>query len=163
VTYSSMAEQMSRQRDAQRRARRPDRRDVLAAALRNTPLFAYATERHLRAITKQAKTVVVTKETTIMTEGERGNTFYVVLDGTVRVSRNGRKVAELGPGKSFGELALLSDAPRNATVVSVGDAELVSFDRKPFGKLLDESPEFARHLLEAVAARLRACDARAVN
>jgi CRP-like cAMP-binding protein len=163
MTHPSMMQDLSRQREAELKPRGMSRRDVLAGALRTTPLFKYSSERSLKAVAKQAKDVKVSAGTTVMTEGERGDKFYVVLNGQVRVSRKGRKVAELGPGKSFGELALLADQPRNATVVAMGDAELACFDRKTFGKLLDGAPEFSRTLLEGMAKRLRELDARAVN
>jgi CRP-like cAMP-binding protein len=61
--------------------------------------------------------------TTIVNEGEDGDEFFVILDGTARVSRQGRKIATLGPGSGFGELALFDNAPRNATVVADTDME----------------------------------------
>ena len=132
-------------------------------ALRNTRLFASATDRDLRNVVKHAEKTVVPAGKTIMREGDPADRFYVVLDGRVRITRNGRKLIDVGPGKGFGELALLADAPRNATVTAVDDTEVVSFDRKTFARLLDESPAFARRLLEAVAARLRERDAKSVQ
>ncbi|MCU1426144.1 MAG: cyclic nucleotide-binding protein [Actinomycetia bacterium] len=165
MTHPVMLGQMGRQlqADARKRGPRRGRKEDLIGALRNTALFAFATDRDLRNVTKHAHTVDVDKGTTIVREGEPGDRFYVVLEGLVRVTRNGRKVCDLGVGKSFGELALLANMPRNATVTAVEDTEVVSFDRKTFAKVLDESPLFARRLLEGVAKRLRECDAKAVQ
>jgi hypothetical protein len=163
MTSPFVMQQLGRQRPRPHPSRRAAKREVLMEALRNTPLFRYATDRDLRSVTKQCETKVVPAGKTLMREGEPGDRFYVVLDGGVRVTRNGRKVADLGAGKGFGELALLTNAPRTATVTTVDDTEVVSFDRKTFGKLLDQSPSFARRLLQAVAARLRESDAKSVQ
>lgn len=79
------------------------------------------------------------------------------------MSRHGRTVATLGPGNGFGELAVLGDAPRNATVVAETDAELVVVSERDFAGLLDEVPGFARKLLAGTAHRLREADARSIQ
>jgi CRP-like cAMP-binding protein len=165
MSHPVMLGQVGRQlqKDARARGPRRGRKEQLTGALRNTPLFALATEKDLRNVAKHAHPIDVVQGTTVVREGEPGDRFYVVLEGSVKVTRNGRKIAELGVGQSFGELALLANTPRNATVTATSDAELVSFDRKTFAKVLDESPLFARRLLEAVAKRLRECDARSIQ
>ena len=160
MTYP-LTEQMRRQ--TPRPGRRVTRRDVIVEALRNTPLFSHAIDRDLRMVAKHAADKHVPAGKTVIAEGDRGDRFYVVVDGHVRVTRNGRKVTDLRSGKGFGELALLVDAPRTATVSTVTDTELVSFDRKTFGKLLDDSPAFARRMLESIAGRLREHDAKSVQ
>jgi CRP-like cAMP-binding protein len=161
MTHPIVLEEMRRQNP--RPPRRVAQRTVLMEALRNTPLFARATDRDLRTIARHCTDRIVPAGKTLMREGDKGDRFYVVVDGCVRVTRKGRKVTDLRSGKGFGELALLVNAPRTATVTTVDDSELVSFDRKTFGKLLDESPAFARRMLESVAARLREHDAKSVQ
>jgi len=100
--------------------------------------------------------------TTIVSEGESGNEFFVILEGTASVSRQGQKVATLGPGGTFGELALLVDAPRNATVAADTDMQLVVVGQREFTALLDELPGFARKMLAGTAHRLRESDRQAV-
>jgi CRP-like cAMP-binding protein len=165
MTHPVMLQQIGRQRqqDVRARAPRKGRKDALIGAMRNTSLFAFATEKDLRNVAKHAQSVIAVKGTAIVREGEPGDRFYVLLDGSARVSRSGRKVADLGSGQSFGELALLANVPRNATVTATDDTELVTFERKTFARLLDESPLFARRLLEGLAKRLRECDARTVQ
>ena len=84
----------------------------------------------------------------------------MILSGTARVTRHGRKIATLGPGDAFGELALLEKAPRNATVVAETDMELVVLGQREFAGLVDEVPGFARKMLAGMAKRLREADAR---
>ena len=99
----------------------------------------------------------------LVTEGEPGLEFFVILSGTARVTRRGRKVATLGPGAAFGELALLDDAPRNATVVAETDMELAVLGQRDFARILDEVPGFAHKMLAGVGKRLREADARSVQ
>ena len=100
---------------------------------------------------------------TLVAEGETGHEFFVILSGTARVSRRGRKIATLGPGSSFGELALLEKAPRNATIVAETDMELVVLGQREFAGIVDEVPGFARKMLAGMAKRLREADARSVG
>ena len=87
----------------------------------------------------------------------------MIIDGDATVSRQGRKVATLGPGDAFGELALLDKAPRNATVTARPPMELVVLGQREFGGLIDEVPGFARKLLAGMARRLRDSDAKSVQ
>jgi CRP-like cAMP-binding protein len=126
-------------------------------------LFSECSRPELRNIAKAAEPVKVTAGTTVCDEGEVGQTFYFIVSGTAAVVRNGRKVAELGPGGYFGELALLDRLPRSATVKSVSDMELLAIAQKDFNKLLRESPTLTRKLLVATASRLRNADAKALG
>src|SRR5262245_52304083 len=79
----------------------------VAGALANTRLFSLCSGRDLKKIAKLAKVRNIPKGTRLITEGEDGESMYVLLSGVARVSRNGRRVAALGAGDAFGELALL--------------------------------------------------------
>src|SRR5205823_11940277 len=116
----------------------------------------------LRKVAKMSEDRRVAAGTTIVNEGENGTEFFVILDGTVSVSRESRQIATLGPGSAFGELALLVDAPRNATVVADTDVGLVVVGQHEFEGLLDEAPGFARKMLAGTAHRLREADREAV-
>jgi CRP-like cAMP-binding protein len=80
------------------------------------------------------------------------------VTGTAAVRRKGRKVATLGPGSYFGELALLDRQPRSASVVAETDMVLLVLEQRHFLGLLDTVPTLARKLLGAMAARLREAD-----
>jgi CRP/FNR family cyclic AMP-dependent transcriptional regulator len=125
-------------------------------------LFATSGKKELRAIAKTAKISRVLKGTQIMTEGDVGNTMYVILVGTARVTRDGRKLATIGPGDAFGELALLSKGPRTATVVATSEMEVAIISRRQLTGLLEAAPSFARKLLESLADRVRELDKKVV-
>jgi CRP/FNR family cyclic AMP-dependent transcriptional regulator len=126
-------------------------------------LFSECSRSELRTIAKAAKPVSVKVGTTVCDEGEVGQTFYFILSGKAAVIRHGRRVAELGPGEYFGELALLDRLPRSATVKALTDMELLAISQKDFNKLLTASPALTRKLLVATASRLRNADAKALG
>ena len=138
------------------------RHDPFVDHLRKVTFFSACSRKDLRKVAKSSEDRRVAAGTTIVKEGENGSEFFVILDGTVCVSREGRKVATLGPGSGFGELALLVDAPRNATVVADTDVGLVVVGQHEFEGLLDEAPGFARKMLAGTAHRLREADREAV-
>jgi CRP-like cAMP-binding protein len=138
------------------------RHDPFVDHLRQDTFFSACSRKDLRKVAKRSEARRVAAGTTIVNEGENGTEFFVILDGTVSVSRQGRKVATLGPGSGFGELALLVNAARNATVVADTDMELVVVRQRQFARLLDEVPGFARKMLNGTAHRLREADREAV-
>ena len=125
-------------------------------------LFQTCGKKELRAIAKTAKISNVYSGTQIVTEGEPGDTMYVVLAGTARVSRGGRKLAMIGPGDAFGELALLSKGPRTASVVAMSDMEVAIIARRKLSGLLADAPAFAGKLLESLANLVRELDKKIV-
>jgi CRP/FNR family cyclic AMP-dependent transcriptional regulator len=135
-------------------------RDALADLFQQIPLFAGCTKKDLKLVLSQAERVNVRPGQVLISEGQTGREFFMVLDGTATVSRRGRKVTTLGPGQSFGELALLDPAPRNATVVASTDMELVVLGQREFAKIVDATPGFARSLLSGMAQRVNAADSR---
>ena len=93
--------------------------------------------------------------TVVIREGERGDSYYVVADGVLEVTHDGRKVNELSRGDGCGEIALLHDAVRTATVTAVTDARLVAVEREPFliavtghGETLSRFQDVAQQRLE---------------
>jgi len=139
------------------------RHNVFVDHLQQVTLFAACSRKDLQTLSHRAEDRWVPAGTTIVKEGDDGNEFFVILDGTARVSRQGRKIATLGPGSGFGELALLESARRNATVVADTDMELVVLGEREFAEMLDEVPGFARKMLAGAAHRLREADARVVG
>jgi CRP-like cAMP-binding protein len=132
----------------------------IAGALANTRLFSLCSTRELRKVAKLAKIRRIPKGTRLMTEGEDGDSMYVVLTGMARVSRNGRRVALIGGGDAVGELALLARSKRNATVDADSDLEVAEISRRSLSRLVHDVPSFSLKLLEAMAARVRELDSR---
>jgi len=96
----------------------------------------------------------------IVQEGQVGLRMYAVLEGTVTVSVGGEAVERLGPGGVFGELALIEQAPRAASVVAETDCSLLPLSRDAFLLMVKTNTDFAASLLASLAERLRALTAR---
>ena len=135
-------------------------RDALADLFQQIPLFAGCTKKDLKLVLSQAERVNVGPGKVLISEGQTGREFFMILEGTATVSRRGRKVTSLGAGQSFGELALLDPAPRNATVTAATDMELVVLGQREFAKIVDATPGFARSLLSGMAQRVNSADKR---
>ncbi|HLF27210.1 MAG TPA: ATP-binding protein [Anaerolineae bacterium] len=100
-------------------------------------------------------------------EGEVGRTFFIIESGTVEVSKQldddaARILARQGPGEFFGELALVQDIPRAATVTALEDTVLLEISKDDFNQYLNHNPAMAAAIMRAVAARLRDADQRAM-
>jgi len=139
------------------------RSDSFLDALASVPLFAACSRKELQLVEKQGERRTVTAGTALVAEGSLGAEFFVILDGTARVERHGKKVATLGSGSYFGELSLLDRAPRNATVVAETEVELVVLGQRAFDSLLDSIPKFDKKLLAGLARRLRQEDLKTVQ
>jgi CRP-like cAMP-binding protein len=139
------------------------RRDTFLDHLAQVPLFSALSRKELALVARRAEDVKVEPGRVLVSEGSTGSEFFVIVDGNATVSRRGRKIATLGPGDAFGELALLDKAPRNATVTAQTPMEVVVLGQREFGGLIDEVPGFARKLLAGLAHRLRDADAKSVQ
>jgi CRP/FNR family transcriptional regulator, cyclic AMP receptor protein len=120
--------------------------------LEGVPLIAHLSKRGLRKISAITDIRRVGAQTRIMKKGDRGDAFYVILDGSVWVDPPGIR---LGPGHTFGELALLDDGPRTATVTAEEETSLLRLSQAKFIKLLRDEPSISIAMLRQLAARLR--------
>jgi MFS family permease len=100
--------------------------------LRGNPIFAPLPESTLEQLADSLEPVRVPAGQEVVRQGEGGDRFYLVEEGTLDVAVDGGRVQELGPGESFGEIALLRDVPRTATVTARTDAVLYALERGPF-------------------------------
>lgn len=123
-------------------------------------MFEGCTIRELDLIARAGTDIVMTAGTTIIDQGQTGREAFIVLDGTVTVRRNGRRVAELGPGAMIGELSLLDHGPRTATVTCDTDCELFVLDQRHFMGVLHDTPQLAARLLAHLARMVREMDRR---
>jgi len=128
--------------------------------LAGVPMFEGCTARELDLIARAGTDIVMTAGTTIIDQGQTGREAFIVLDGTVSVRRNGRRVAELGAGAMIGELSLLDHGPRTATVTCDTDCELFVLDQRHFMGVLHDTPQLAARLLAHLARMVREMDRR---
>jgi len=126
--------------------------ELLAAV----PLFAGCSKRELREIALVADELTVPEGTTLMRQGERGREFMVIESGTVSVTRDQREIARLGAGEWVGEIALVADVPRTATVVTVAETNIIVLTDRAFKKLIRDMPSIAEKALRSVGERLAA-------
>jgi CRP-like cAMP-binding protein len=123
--------------------------------LGQVPLFSACTDKELDRLARHAELVDFPAGQTLMTEGETGHEFFVIVDGEVGVTAGGQTLAKLGKGSYVGELALLDPGPRTATVTALRDTSAVLLASREFYAAVDESPVLARKLLTGMAKRLR--------
>src|SRR5580698_6572711 len=126
-------------------------------------LFSTSSSKDLRIIRKALEEVHVPSGRLLCEQGTIGREFFLIVDGQASVRRNNRKVATLGEGQYFGELALLDRRPRSATVVSDTEMTLLVLGQRDFNAVLDTVPALSRKLLAAMSTRLRDADERAYN
>jgi CRP-like cAMP-binding protein len=126
--------------------------------LKKVPLFDGMTKKDLTAIARAADEVEVASGETILFQDDSADAAYVLVSAQAIVRRNNRKVAELGPGDVVGELALITESPRNATVIATTDGTILEIHRRHFQALIEDSPRLARRLLVQVADRLILAD-----
>jgi CRP-like cAMP-binding protein len=126
--------------------------------LRQVAEFHDCSPGQLESIARLAERVLVTKGEVLTREGRVGREFFMILSGSVAVTRGGRRLNTLGPGQFFGELAAVSPAPRNATVTALCDLDVLIIGPREL-KQMFEIPGFRESLLTAMANRLRSADA----
>lgn len=129
--------------------------------LRNVPLFRDCTRKELEQIAMHSDVVDVPAGRVLMHQGKPGSDAFVVLSGSVGVRRNGRKVADLGAGAIVGELALLDQGPRTATVECTTACTLLVLTSGALLGSVAEIPGLSHKLFSALASRLRELDRRA--
>ncbi len=128
--------------------------------VRKAPLFAALDDEAAAALLATMARVDLPRGEALFDEGDAGDRLFVITAGKIKLGRtssDGREnlLAVLGPGEMFGELSLFDPGPRTATATAVSDAELVGLGHTDLQAFLTGRPEVARHLLQALARRLR--------
>lgn len=139
------------------------RKDFKLEQLAKVKLFGACSKRELTLIGRASDEVAVPAGKQVVTEGSTGHEFFLILDGRAVVKRGGRKLATLGAGQYFGEMALLDQGARTATVEAETPMTLLVLGRREFSAVLDEVPALAHKLLTIMAHRLREADAKALS
>ena len=124
-------------------------------------LFQGLPEAEVRSIEKQMKTVKHPAGHEIVVRGDGGVGFMVITDGAVTVATSSGRKRKLGPGDSFGEMALLDHEGRSATITADSDVTLATIPEWNFKPFLREHPEVAYRLLQTLSQRIRQAEAEA--
>ena len=122
--------------------------------IKRAPLFWNCTRRELQQIAQLADEIDLREGKEMTRQGERGREFFVLLEGDADVIKDGRTINTLGSGDFFGEIALVSDTPRTATVKATSPVRALVITDRAFRRLLKDQPEIQGKVLAAVAARL---------
>jgi CRP/FNR family transcriptional regulator, cyclic AMP receptor protein len=123
--------------------------------LARVPLFSGVKDKDLKRLGKRMQERSFNEGEVITTQGESGLGFFVIEDGNATVSRDEQVVRNLGPGDFFGEVALIDEGPRSATVVATTNLRcrgMTAWEFKPF---VEEHPDVAWSLLQTLVGRLR--------
>jgi CRP/FNR family transcriptional regulator len=130
-------------------------------SLRRVPLFARFEGRELERLAKVMKETRFAEGETIATEGESGVGFFVIAEGNATVSLKGEILRTLKPGDHFGEIALIDEGPRSATITATTDLRCRGMAAWEFRSYVQEHAEIAWLLLQTMVARLREAQGRA--
>ena len=121
--------------------------------LRSVDLFESLSDRNLERLADTLEERAFSEGDAILTEGKGGLGFYVIGEGTVTYSVNGKDVGSGGPGEYFGEVALIGDSPRAATVTAASDVTVYAMTLWDFRVLVRKNPDVASELLQVMAKR----------
>jgi CRP/FNR family cyclic AMP-dependent transcriptional regulator len=122
------------------------------------PLFAGLNRKECRALAPRADEIDLAEGKTLVREGEWAYEFFAIEEGTVEVRRGEQLLAELGPGDFFGEMGLMADTRRNATVTATTPVKVVVMTAQAFRQTAREMPEVADKIRAAIEERCRALE-----
>jgi CRP/FNR family cyclic AMP-dependent transcriptional regulator len=129
-------------------------------SLKSVPLFAGVRDRDLKRLARVLRESRFKEGDMITTEGRSGVGFFLIEDGEASVAVRGEIVRTLGPGDHFGEIALIDEGPRTATVTATTDMRCRGMASWEFRSFVQEHPEVAWPLLQTLAARFRESEGR---
>ena len=132
------------------------RKNAKVELIKRVPLFSHCSKKELGLLAQIADEIDLPEGKTLMREGDRGREFFVLVEGSADVRRRNRKVNTLGGGDFFGEIALVSQRPRTATVTTSSSVRALVVTEQSFRSLLDRAPEVQRKVLQALADRVAA-------
>jgi CRP/FNR family cyclic AMP-dependent transcriptional regulator len=130
------------------------RKDAKTELLKRVPLFAHCSKRELGAIGEIADEIDLKEGKELTRQGKPGREFFVLIEGTADVIKNDRKLSTLNPMDFFGEIALIQQSPRTATVKATSPVRALVITERNFRRLMTEQPEIQRKVLAALADRV---------
>jgi CRP/FNR family transcriptional regulator, cyclic AMP receptor protein len=136
---------------------------VSTAVLKAVPLFSAVPEEQLRTLATMVMRRSVARSTMIMSAGDATDSLYIVLSGRLKVMMSDAEGKEviltiLGPGEFFGEMGLIDEAPRSASVIAIEPCELLTITKRDFKRCLAENFDLTMALMRGLVARLREAD-----
>jgi CRP-like cAMP-binding protein len=129
-------------------------KDGKVELLKKVPLFSKLDKHGLQQVAQIADEIDLPAGKEMATEGDRGREFFVLLEGEAEVTRNGRRINTMKAGDFFGEVALVTQMPRTASVTATSDVRVLVITERDFDALLRKSPEIGRNVAEALAERV---------
>ena len=123
-------------------------------ALRRAPLFEGLSKRELTELARVTDELAVPEGTVLCREGALGGEFFVILDGTAAVTKNGKRLATRSAGEFVGEIALLTTSRRTATVTATTPLRCFVLTGRDFRRVLDENRSVERKVMQALAERM---------
>jgi CRP-like cAMP-binding protein len=129
-------------------------RDTKVEALRTAPLFEGLSDDELKEVAMCTEDLDFPAGKVLCREGEIGSEFYVIMEGEAEVTRNGAAVSTEGSGGFFGEISVIEDVPRNATVTATSPIRCFVLTRGRFLHVLNDMPDVERKVMRALAKRL---------
>jgi CRP-like cAMP-binding protein len=126
--------------------------------LRRVPLFANCSKQDLEAIGRITDELDLPEGRDLITQGKRGQQFFILLDGSADVRRNGEQINAMHEGDFFGELSLISDRETTATVTATSPVRVLVITPRSFRQLMRESASVQEQVLAALAQRMPSDD-----
>ena len=133
------------------------------AFLRRVPLFSGLTEQQIERLAAGSVRRNFPRGRVIVTEGEPSQSLYILLSGRAKVQRSdteGKEVilAVIGPGECFGEMSLIDDSPRSASVITIDTSDFMAINKESFKSMMLSSPEMSLRIMAGLVRRLREAD-----
>jgi CRP-like cAMP-binding protein len=123
--------------------------------LKRTPLLADLSKRDIEEVGRLADEVDVRAGRVLLKEGDPGREFFVIIDGQIEITKEGRHLRTMGAGEFLGDIALVVERPRTATATAVTDSRLLVVGHREFHSLMEQFPSIRVSVLESIALRLR--------
>lgn len=129
--------------------------DPKLGLIASVPLFAGLNKREVGFLGRLMDEVDVADGKVLTREGARGGEFFIVVEGAVRIERDGKELNRLGPGDFLGEIALIDRGPRTATATAEGPCRVMVLTTSGFTSMLSQNPGVEKKILRVLAQRVR--------
>lgn len=130
------------------------RKNAKVELIKSAPLFAECSRKDLSEIAAIADEIDLKEGKELTSEGRPGREFFVLIDGTADVKRGNRRINKMSTGDFFGEISLITQRPRTATVVATSPVRALVITDRSFRRLLEHQPQIQGKVMSALAARL---------